>query len=396
MAKTINELAFIDDSGFHIADFEDFLEYEKDALRAIYGSDIVLDSDSQDGQLIAHFAQAMYDLATLCASTFNNFSPSTARGDALSREVKINGISRQQATNSSADIVITGTAGTLISNGQVRDTAKDSHVWNLPASVTIPVGGQITVTAVCQDSGAVSALANTITRIATPTEGWLSCNNPADASEGRDVETDTSLRVRQTYSTAQPSQTILKGILGGILDVRGVTRAMVYENDTNLTDSNGIPSHSISAVVEGGDVQEIGEVIKLRKTAGTGTYGTTSTVVKDSELVPTTIKFFRPTVKHIAVKITLTPLTGFTSELFYSIKEQVADYINSLTFGQSVRISKLYVPANLEQDDSDITYDIDSILIGLVGASLSASNVSIGFNEVAHCEPDDVEVVANA
>ncbi len=134
---------------------------------------------------------------------------------------------------------------------------------------------------------------------------------------------------------------MLKGILGGVLNVDGVTRAIVYENDTsatddNGTDDNGIPSHSIAVVVEGGDAQAIGDVIKLRKTAGTGTYGTTSVTVKDSEEVPMTVNFFRPTVVHIKVKITLEPLTGFTTELYNSIKSQVVDYINSLTFGQTV------------------------------------------------------------
>lgn len=391
----LKKLAYVDDAGFFVADFEDFLEYNKSVMRSIYGSDINLDADSQDGQLVAHFAQSQYDLALLCAEVFNNYSPATARGDALSREVKINGIARQASTHSSVDIVITGAAGTTITNGQVRDTSKDSHLWNLPPEVVIPTSGSITVTASCDDAGDIRAGAGTVTRIATPTEGWISVTNSSEAAPGRDTETDAELRVRQTYSTAQPSQTVLKGILGGILDVDGVTCAIVYENDTSATDDNGIPSHSIAVVVEGGDAQAIGDVIKLRKTAGTGTYGTTSVAVKDSEEVPMTVNFFRPTVVHIKVKITLEPLTGFTTELYNSIKSQVVDYINSLTFGQTVRISKLYVPANLENDDSDISYDITSIQIAKNSGSFASSNITIGFNEVAHCDIADVEVITN-
>lgn len=391
----LKKLAYVDDAGFFIADFEDFLEYNKEAMRSIYGSDINLDADTQDGQLVAHFAQSQYDLALLCAEVFNNFSPATARGDALSREVKINGIARQSSTHSSVDVVITGDAGTTITNGQVRDTSKDSHVWNLPPEVVIPTSGSITVTATCDDAGDIRAGAGTVTRIATPTEGWIRVTNNSEAAPGRDTETDAELRVRQTYSTAQPSQTVLKGILGGVLDVDGVTRAIVYENDTSATDDNGIPSHSIAVVVEGGDAQAIGDVIKLRKTAGTGTYGTTSVTVKDSEEVPMIVNFFRPTVVHIKVKITLEPLTGFTTELYNSIKSQVVDYINSLTFGQTVRISKLYVPANLENDDSDISYDITSIQIAKNSGAFASTNITIGFNEVAHCDIGDVEVVTN-
>ena len=108
-----------------------------------------------------------------------------------------------------------------------------------------------------------------------------------------------------------------------------------------------------------------------------------------------TVNFFRPTVVHIKVKITLEPLTGFTTELYNSIKSQVVSYINSLTFGQTVRISKLYVPANLENDDSDISYDITSIQIAKNSGSFASSNITIGFNEVAHCDIANVEVITN-
>ncbi len=139
----LKELAYVDDAGFFVADFEDFLEFNKSAMRSIYGSDadfedflefnksamrsiygsdINLDADTQDGQLVAHFAQSQYDLALLCAEVFNNFSPATARGDALSREVKINGIARQSSTHSSVDVVILTCDRT---RGRVKPRSKD-------------------------------------------------------------------------------------------------------------------------------------------------------------------------------------------------------------------------------------------------------------------------------
>ena len=81
MAKKLEELAFIDRAGFHIADFEDFLEFNRDAMKRIYGADINLDADSQDGQLVTHIAQSQYDLAVLCAMVFNAYSPLTATGE---------------------------------------------------------------------------------------------------------------------------------------------------------------------------------------------------------------------------------------------------------------------------------------------------------------------------
>ena len=108
----------------------------------------------------------------------------------MSRQVKINGIRRQSATNSLVDLKILGKAGTGIKNGKVRDS-KD-RLWLLPELVTIPLGGEITVTATAQDAGAVRASVGTVNRIATPTEGWYSVTNEAEASVGVDVESDVS------------------------------------------------------------------------------------------------------------------------------------------------------------------------------------------------------------
>lgn len=48
-------------------------------------------------------------------------SPSTADTDALSRNVKINGIRRAVATKSTVSVVLVGVAGTIINNGIVSD-----------------------------------------------------------------------------------------------------------------------------------------------------------------------------------------------------------------------------------------------------------------------------------
>ena len=120
MPKSVTELAYIDEAGFHLADFEDFLAFNQDAFRQIYGQDVNLDADTQDGQWVTHIAQTQYDIASLCAATFNRFSPSTAEGDALRRQIKINGIKANPATHSTVDVVIVGDEGTASCGGNGR------------------------------------------------------------------------------------------------------------------------------------------------------------------------------------------------------------------------------------------------------------------------------------
>lgn len=85
-------------------------------------------------------------------------------------------------------------------------TRKDTNnlIWRLPASVVIGVDGTMTATATSSNSGAVAALAGTITTINTPTRGWASVTNPAAATVGAPAETDAELRIRQGQSVALP------------------------------------------------------------------------------------------------------------------------------------------------------------------------------------------------
>ena len=85
-------------------------------------------------------------------------------------------------------------------------------------------------------AGAVAALANTVTGIFTPTQGWQTVNNSNPATLGVAVESDAELRVRQSVSVADPSLTVFEGTVGSVENVTGVTKTMGYENPTNSTD----------------------------------------------------------------------------------------------------------------------------------------------------------------
>lgn len=387
----LSDLVYIDSSGYHYADYPTFLDYVKSKYREIYGADVYLEPDSQDGQLISIQAKQMYDTAVLGAAVYNSFSPSTAIGVALSNNVKINGIERAIPSKSSVDLEIIGTAGTLIQNGIAEDTL--SQKWDLPASVLIPLSGSIIVTATAQNEGAVSALPNTINKIYTPTRGWQSVDNPNAAVEGEPVESDAELRLRQTQSVALPSLTVFEGAKGAVANVPGVTRSEGYENDTDLTNSDGLPPHSVAFVVDGGDALEIATVIANKKTPGTTTFGDQSQVVYDRYGMPNTINFFRPDIQNIKVEVQLKAFQGYTVGYDLLIKQAISDLINNLKIGQDVLITKLYVPANLPGTTPGTTFDIVSIEIAKLADPLGTVNIPIAFNEAAKCDVANINVV---
>ncbi|CAM3831830.1 MULTISPECIES: baseplate J/gp47 family protein [Klebsiella] len=387
---TLGLSATVTAEGISAPDYQTVLDTITGYFQQIYGSDAYLDPDSKDGQMVALVALAIHDANNTAISVYRSFSPSTALDDALTSNVKINGITRKIATNSTVDLLLGGTAGTAINNGSVRD--QNGVIWNLPAAVTIGVGGTVLVTATCATSGAIAALASTITSINTPTRGWTSATNPAAATVGAPAETDAELRIRQGQSVALPSLTPFEGVDGAIANVAGVTRHKLYENDTGATDSNGLPPHSISAIVDGGDVTDIAQTIRGNKGQGTATYGTTSVTVPDTYGNPHVISFSRSTDVPIYGHITLKAFTGYTSQIGVQIQQAVADYINGLTIGDDVLLSRIYSPANLGvvSGGNARYYDIQELLIGKSAGSVAAANIIIAYNESASCKPENI------
>ena len=377
-------------SGISAPTYAEILDYLQSQYRIIYGADIYLASDSQDGQFLAVIAASITDANSAAIAVYNAYSPATAQGTSLSNAVKINGITRSIPTNSTVNLTIIGVSGTAIVSGVVQDAARNN--WNLPVTVNIPIGGEIIVTATCAVAGAVTALPSTVNSIITPQLGWQSANNVSAAVVGAPIETDSALRQRQAVSVAQPSQTPIVGVIGAVASLAGVTRYFGYENPTGSTDSNGIPEHSIAIITEGGVALDIATAIADKKTIGVNTYGTTSQEVTTSYGIIETINFFTVTEKRIIVAIDVHPINGYTSTIGDEIKQAVADYINLLAIGSDVFLTRLYSPANLYGSSNGLTYEVITLEISLFPASPGSSDVVIGFNEAAHCNTSDVTI----
>ena len=393
---TLGLSATVTAEGISAPDYQTVLDTITGYFQQIYGSDAYLEPDSKDGQLVALVALAIHDANNTAISVYRSFSPATALGDALTSNVKINGITRRAATNSTVDLLLTGTVGTTITNGSVRDT--NGVVWNLPATVVIGSDGTVVATATCANSGAVAAVAGSVNGINTPTRGWASVTNPLAATVGVAAETDAELRVRQSQSVALASLTPFDAVDGAIANVEGVTRHKLFENDTETTDANGLPEHSISAVVEGGGATEIANTIRSVKGQGVSTYGTTAVVVTDKYGNPYTIRFSRPVDVPVYVSITLKALTGYTSDIGDEMKAAVASYINSLAIGDGVLLSRVYSPANLGvvSGGNARYYDIMELLIGRSAESVAAANVTVVYDEAVSCSVENIEITVTA
>ncbi|MGK4338099.1 baseplate J/gp47 family protein [Klebsiella pasteurii] len=389
---TLGLSATVTAEGISAPDYQTVLDTITGYFQQIYGSDSYLDPDSKDGQMVALVALAIHDANNTAITVYRSFSPSTALNDALTSNVKINGISRRAATNSTVDLLLTGTVGTAITNGSVRDANR--VVWNLPATVVIGSDGTVVATATCANPGAVAAVAGSVNAINTPTRGWASVTNPLAATVGVAAETNAELRVRQSQSVALPSVTPFEAVDGAIANIEGVTRHKLYENDQDTPDANGLPPHSIAAIVEGGDATVIANTLRGVKGQGSTPFGSTVIIVPDKYGSPHPVGFSRPVDVPVFVKITISPLTGYTSQVGDEIKAAVAAYINSLAIGTSVLLSRIYSPANLGvvSGGNSRYYDITELLIGTSSAGVAATNIVIDFDHSASCRVADINL----
>lgn len=372
--------AWIDENGIHIPSYPEVLEDLKEDFRAIYGQGVYLEPDSQEGAMCDIFALRIYDCYTLAASVYNAYFPATAQGVGLSSVVKTNGIKRDKSGHSQVPVRVIGQAGTIIKIGVATDDA--GQRWLLPAEMTIPLQGEVSVTATAKKPGELRAGPGEIKNIATSMRGWHAVTNPTAATPGAAVETDAKLRVRQKISTALPSLSILDGTKGAVASLTGVIRSRGYENDTDVPDAHGIPPHSICFVVEGGDTQKIGDTIAIKKGPGCGTYGDVIVNTRDKFGSPAAIRFFRPGIDNAGSFIRIKPLDGYLATTGQKARQNVVDYINSLPIGESILLSKLYTPINAAEPDPERrTFDILEIKIGPKGGTLISANLVIALPE---------------
>jgi uncharacterized phage protein gp47/JayE len=382
----------VSSTGITAPDYADILAELQNAYYSIYGADSDLDADSQDGQFIAILAQAIYDTNQIAIAVYNAYSPATSQGTALSSVVKINGIERQSASNSTDVVTLMGVAGTVITGGQVGDNLSQGTIWNLPPSVTIPDSGTIDETVTCAEQGDIQFAPGSLTVILTPTRNWQSVTNIGPNSPGNPIESDATLRQRQAQSTALPSLSIIEGIYGAVAAISGVSELQIYENQTDITDGNGIPPHSIAVVVLGGDIQTIADTIALKKTPGTNTYGDISVLTVDQNGVPLTINFTELEQVPLFVTVTLNPLSGYTSLIGEEIQTAVASFINSLLSGEDSYLARLYSPANLGGTGDGATFVVTGIVQGTVSGDQAAADIDATYEQQFTCTTDNVTI----
>lgn len=195
----------------------------------------------------------------------------------------------------------------------------------------------------CLTAAKIEVPANTVTNIVTPVNGWENVTNTKTLSTGRNDETDTELRQRWSLSVYQKASNMLEAIQANVFRrVAGVTACVAYENNTDIVDVYGRLPHSIEVVVDGGDEQEIAEMIFRYTCGGIDFNGDISREVVDVANVKHIVKFNRPMEVKIWLKFSITKNVeeSWDSNGIARIKQLIVDFGNEHTIGQDVILQK--------------------------------------------------------
>lgn len=154
----------------------------------------------------------------------------------------------------------------------------------------------------CDVKGAIFVGAETLTVIVTPVAGWDSLNNLSAGLTGKAVETDAAALLRSN-TTGLKGRATEDAVEAALLNVDNVSTASVTSNRTDVVDGDGLPPHSMEAIVSGGDQDDIATELWDTWPGGIAFYGDISVVVQDLSGNNQTVKFNRPETMYIWVKV---------------------------------------------------------------------------------------------
>jgi hypothetical protein len=287
-------------------------------------------------------------------------------------------------------------AGTSAVSGSGPTSTLSSISDGLGALVWEYVGdgtGAVDVEAECTVTGAVTAIAGDIINIDTPLAGLSGVRNLSDATPGRDIATDQELRLLRAQELAGDGAGTADAIRAVLLELKFFdgsqpSAVTVFVNETDTTNSDGVPPHAIEALVQCTDDathnQAVADLLLAQVAAGIATHGTTVTTSTDSQGVPHTIEFTHPALIDVWVVITL----GYDSTAYPSdgdVEVQAAIASPTRTIGVDGVASKtgaLAFGVNGVLDVTEVLIFNDVIGTAVAWASTTAYSATAGARSV--------------
>lgn len=399
------------DDGFVALRADEFLTVIRAEYVSRTGLEVDFEADVFLGVITAIMSDLLGQLSEEVQAIFDARDPGNATGTQLSSLALAVGITRRDATFSTASVDLTGDAGTIIVQGRtVRSGGEtDSQLWDTTADVTLDGGGLGTVIAQAQTPGAIRAAAGEIDQIVTAVLGWQTVTNPLLAIAGLDRETDDELRLRRQDSLQISGSTSADAMRAQLIQVEGVQTAIVVENDDTvaiLVDTVSIGPHSVAVIIHpptltDAQKEAVAETIFNTLAIGIATNGTdVIATVTGADNLPKTIRFDFTDNLLVDTGVTVTVEPEVAGEpkppTFAEIKPQVETAVTAFYAALQVGVDVRKLPL---LSDLNAIEGIRSVIVGLdtavdPGSRLDAAgDVTVFINELAI---EDTTIVVEA
>ncbi len=385
-------MAGLTPTGFQSKTLEEIkAELEAD-LRARIGSEIDLSTESPTGQLVGIMAGQLRKLWELAEEVHANQYPDSASGFGLVSLSVLTGTKQEAAKPSTVLCTVNVNPGTYAALSLVAHVLGDpTRRFRNRADVVNGGGGPANIAGQLfesEETGPIRADNGTLTVIAEPVAGWNAIINTADATLGSDIESDAALRTRREEELARRGSTTVDAIRVDVLDVLDVVSCTVLENDTDET-VNGIPPHSVEALVRGGTDQAVADAIFFSKAGGPRAFGSTTMTVVDSQGIAHQTGFTRPTEIPIYINTTLATNEDYIGDT--AVEQALVDFADAdWVEGRDVLYAKLVgILISLEGVE-----DVLALTIGTAPAPVGVVNIPIGMREVATLDTANINVTS--
>lgn len=379
-------MAIVDDTGITPTTLTEYQESIQTIYKGAYGEGIDLGSKSPQAQQIDNEALSMSqaDDALVSASQATNIY--RAFGNQLEGQAALLGINKRGATNTLVPVTLGGTPATVIPSGS-RAKSDSGDLFETLEDLQLDVGGSLSASMSAVETGPIAVLTGELTQIVDVVPGWETVINPSDGTVGTVVETDAEYRQRYFTELFINAVSVLDATVAIVAAQDNVVEVIGVENDTGssiIIQNITVDAHSIAIVVEGGLDEDIKDAIRLKKTGGTATTGTTT--VLDPPHQP--INFFRADFIDAEITITTTAGVNFPSNGVTLLKERVFAYVNGGITGDVGPDFENF----FEIDGMTISEDLDKYRLFTPINSVPGHTVS-GLTLQDKANPGDVQIL---
>lgn len=387
-----------DSKGIITQNLIEIIEERENNLKPILGLDFNIDKTTPIGNMELADANNELAIQELIAWLFPaQMDATTAEGIFLDAICEKNRIKRYQARKTTVDLIIKGTPKTSFTAGDIiiQDNVSGEY-YDLNEDCTIDDNGQVIAEFICEENGEYYPTQSSTLTIQTPLDNLDSILLPTEninITIGRLTETDEQLRRRRDYSIEKTSTNTLGSIRALLYSTDGVQHVRSFENDTE-EEKDGLPMKSFEFVVDGGDEDDITDVIFKNKTLGTRAYGTTTKLKTDSDGNIYSIGFTKAKQINVGIRIRLSTSnlqsTLWETEIKNALKDKF-DIIQEI--GTKV---KNYTYYSVLTKFSEIT-DIESIEFFNADLELPEyySQYEINSKEIAKLDINNINIITS-